>query len=189
MNLYKGMIYKIAEEKQDPFRITKTVAITNLAGIPADMALNTAIELGDIKRTMPKGIKFLKHLATPEVKKRMAEFASKQLHTGLPMSAGLGAIITMPVAIAEYMKYKKDKLSKVAGVRSTLKKALPYAAAVAIPAAVLGTTFGIANHITKKQKAISDLHTKYYEQFKKEQNEPSNDADYEPGGKWYQEHD
>lgn len=132
---YKEEIYKKAgfredhaapkQKKEDPFRTTKIIGLSHLAGLPLDVALDTAVEGADMMRTKAKGIKAIDMFKTPESRLRIKNFFEKQLKTALPMNLGMGALMTAPVAAYEYNKYKQSqKQNKIASyVEGIYKKA------------------------------------------------------------------
>lgn len=115
---YMDAIEKIASEKkkkEDPYKMTKMVGLTNLLGIPGDFLFDTTVEGIDVyknRNTRKVGNSVIKTMKSPEAKKAFNNLLRKQKGAALPMSMGMAGAMTIPVFLSERKAAKNGNGSK-----------------------------------------------------------------------------
>ena len=112
---YVETIEKIAKEKEDPYKMTKMVGLTNLLGIPGDFLFDTTVEGIDVYKNRNKrkvGNSVIKTMQSPEAKKAFSNLLRKQKGAALPMSMGMAGAMTIPVFLSERKAAKNGNRNK-----------------------------------------------------------------------------
>ena len=115
---YMDAIEKIASEKkkkEDPYKMTKMVGLTNLLGIPGDFLFDTTVEGIDVyknRNTRKVGNSVIKTMKSPEAKKSFNNLLRKQKGAALPMSMGMAGAMTIPIFLSERKAAKNGNRGK-----------------------------------------------------------------------------